>query len=189
MAKLYFRYGVVGSSKTTQLLGVAHNYKQQNKNALVIKPKLDIRSGDMISSRTGLEHKADILVDEKTDLQLEILSRNNLSCILVDECQFFSKEHIDQLRYIASFENIPVICYGLRTDYMGNLFTGSESLMCLADTIEEIKNTCWYCNKKAIMNLKMINGKVISNGTDAPDLGFEDKYLPVCYKHYYEMID
>lgn len=186
-SKLYFRHGVMGSSKTRNLIAVAHNYKLQKKNILTMKPALDTRTGNKIESRDGSSIVADILVEDKTDLveMVKTADKNaKLSCILVDECQFLSSNNVKDLRYIASFLNIPVICYGLRTDYKGHLFPGSYTLVCLADTLEEIKTTCWYCNKKAIMNLKHNNGVPTTEGDDKPDLGFEDKYLPVCYTHY-----
>lgn len=183
MAKLYFRYGVVGSSKTLNLVATAYNYKKQNKKTILIKPKIDTRFGEnKIMSRSGLSVEADIILDKEDTLESLIL--DDVDCILVDEVNFMSKYHIRELRYIASFKNIPVICYGLRTDYMGNLFEGSYELMCISDSIEEIKNTCWFCNKKAIMNLKYVNGKSVKEEGEQIDLGCEEKYLPTCYFHY-----
>lgn len=183
MSKLYFRYGVVGSSKSLNLLSVAHNYKQQGKKVILIKPEIDTRFGaNIIASRAGLKAEADIIVNNDTDLKT--IDTKGVSCILVDEVNFMSNKNIDDLRYISTFYNVPVICYGLRTDYFGNLFEGSSRLMSVADTIEEIKNTCWYCNKKAILNLKMNNGIPVREGSTDPDLGFEDKYLPVCHFHF-----
>jgi thymidine kinase len=183
MAKLYFRYGVVGSSKTLNLLATAYNYRKQGKNILLVKPSIDDRFGkENIVSRAGLSSTADIVLsntDSMFDFHLE-----NVDCILVDEVNFLTKAHIKQLRHIASFKNIPVICYGLRTDYMGNLFEGSSELMCIADSIEEVKNTCWFCNKKAIMNLKYVNGKPVKEIGEQIELGCEEKYIPVCYLHY-----
>ena len=118
-------------------------------------------------------------------------SKNNInpsqyiSCILVDEVQFLSRENIVQLRFIATFYKIPVITYGLRTNFYGKLFKGSEALMALADTIEEVKNTCHYCNKKAVMNLKIVN----DGNSNEINLGFEDKYLPACYKHFFTLTE
>ena len=189
MSKLYFRYGVVGSSKTTCLLTVHHNYQRQGKNVLLIKPKMDTRSGDMVYSRTGLQTKADILLDNGDDLIALVEERKNIDCILVDEAQFIKSDHILQLRYITIAYNIPCICFGLRTTYQGVLFEGAYTLLALADSIEEIKNTCWMCGKKAIMNLKCIDGKATMEGDDSPDLGFEEKYLPVCFKHYFTALN
>jgi thymidine kinase len=187
MPKLYFRYGTVSCAKTANLLLVAHNYRQQGKRVLLVKPSIDTRSGlDKIYSRCGLENKADIILNEKQNiLQLDI---QNPDCILCDESQFFTKEQIKQLRYIATYKNIPVICYGLKTDYKGELFRGSYTLLCLADSIEEIKTICAFCNKKSIMNLKIGSQGPTNNGSDEPDLGFEDKYVPTCYEHYFSKL-
>lgn len=182
MAKLYFRYGTVGSAKTLNLLAVAHNYKQQSKRILLVKPSNDTRFGkNRIKSRAGLEKEADILVDAKTDLlQLDF---SGIDCILVDEAQFFPAKVIDQLRIITYDKNVPVICYGLRTDFRTQLFEGSRRLMEVADSIEEIKNTCFFCNKKAIMNLKHVGGKATLDGPSI-ELGAEEKYFPTCYSCY-----
>ncbi|NGX60674.1 MAG: Thymidine kinase [Chlamydiae bacterium] len=182
MAKLYFRYGTVGSAKTLNLLAVAHNYQQQEKKALLIKPELDIRFGkNNIKSRAGLEKQADLLVNAKTNL----LSCNfkGIDCLLVDEVQFLPSHLIDQLREITLKENIPVICYGLRTDFRSHLFPGSKRLMELADSIEEIKSTCHFCHKKAVLNLKHLDGKAALDGPSV-QLGCEEKYFPSCFACY-----
>ena len=186
MAKLYFRYGTVGSAKTLNLLAVAHNYQQQEKHAFIIKPELDVRFGhDMVHSRAGLEKKADLLVGPDTTLDGEALE--GVDCILVDEAQFLSAALIEQLRQVSRDRGVPVICYGLRTDFRAGLFEGSQRLMELADSIEEIKTTCNYCNRKAIFNLKLADGVPTVAGPTI-DLGTEEKYLPVCSKHYYDKL-
>lgn len=178
MAKLYFRYGTVGSAKTMNLLAVAHNYRAQNKTAYLIKPKLDDRFGrDVIKSRAGLEMEADILLE--VNEKLDSASFSGAHCLLVDEVQFLSAEIIDQFKEITNEFDIPVICYGLRTDFRTELFEGSKRLMELADSIEEIKTTCSFCNKKAIFNLKLKDGIPTIEGP-VVDLGAEEKYLPVC---------
>jgi thymidine kinase len=180
LAKLYFRYGTVGSAKTLNLLAVAHTYQQQDKKVILIKPELDVRFGrETIKSRAGLEQKADILVSPQTQLELE--SFNDVSCILVDEAQFLSESLIEQLRHVASEKNIPVICYGLRTDFRTQLFTGSKRLMEIADEITEVKTTCSFCNRKAVLNLKLADGVPTLSGPTI-DLGKEEKYLPTCAK-------
>ncbi|KPK33537.1 MAG: thymidine kinase [Chlamydiae bacterium SM23_39] len=186
MAKLYFRHGTVGSAKTLNLLAVAHNYRQQGKEVFLIKPELDHRFGkENIRSRAGLEMTADLLV--QVDTKLEFSSFVGISCILVDESQFLSSYLIDQLRDITFKVDIPVICYGLRTDFKSKLFEGSKRLMELADSIEEIKSTCYFCNKKGILNLKHVNGKAAVTGPSI-QLGAEELYYPVCYKCYREQI-
>ncbi len=182
MAKLYFRYGTVGSAKTLNLVAVAHNYRQQGKKVLLLKPQLDDRFGkQQIKSRAGLEMQADILV--QPDSNLLYLDFEGISCLLVDEAQFLSKGNIDQLRAIVLLKNIPVICYGLRTDFKSRLFEGSQRLMELADSIEEIKATCYYCNRKSIMNVKRIDGKAVLEGPSV-QLGAEETYLPTCFSCY-----
>jgi thymidine kinase len=161
MAKLYFRHGCVSSAKTLNLLAVAHNYKSQGKGVLLVKPALDTRFGvEKIASRAGLNDDADVLVNEDSDLLVDITeeTREGMYCVLVDEAQFLSPKHIDQLRTMTLLWKLPVIAYGLRTDFRGNLFPGSRRLMEVADTIEEVKTTCYLCNKKAVFNLKHVDG-------------------------------
>lgn len=180
MAKLYFRHGTVGSAKTLNLLAVAHNYRQQGKKILLIKPEMDGRFGkENIRSRAGLEMVADILVSPGTDLMEQDFE--GISCLLVDEAQFLSAHLIEQLREITLVKEIPVICYGLRTDFKTRLFEGSLRLMELADSIEEVKATCHYCNRKSIVNLKHVNGVAVVEGP-AVELGAEEKYYPACYQ-------
>lgn len=184
MAKLYFRYGTVGSAKTLNLLAVDHNYKSQNKKTILIKPELDVRFGkNTIKSRAGLMVDADWLVGPDTELKME--GFKGVQCVLVDECQFLSNFVIEQLRRVATELKIPVICYGLRTDFKRDLFEGAKRLLELADSIEEVKNTCNYCNKKAIYNLRLLDGKPTLSG-DVIELGTEDKYLPACASCYVE---
>lgn len=182
MAKLYFRYGTVGSGKTLQLLSVAHNYEQQGKKILTAKPAIDNRFGwGFIRTRAGLSRTADICVspDSKLDFPLD-----EVDCILVDEVQFLAPSQIYKFRKITIENNIPVICYGLRADFRTHLFPGSETLLEVADSIEEIKTTCWYCQKKAIFNMKLIDGVPTTAGP-VIELGAEEKYLPVCAACYY----
>lgn len=187
MAKLYFRHGTVGSAKTLNLLAVAHNYRQQGKKILLMKPDLDTRFGkERIKSRAGLEMQADVLIVDENSLRG--LDYAGVSCILVDEAQFLSGKVIEALRRIALDFDIPILCYGLRTDFKSHLFEGSMRLMELADSIEEVKATCHYCNKKSIMNLKHVNGFATSEGPSV-ELGAEEKYFPTCYKCYCREID
>jgi thymidine kinase len=187
MAKLYFRHGTMGSAKTMNLLAVAHNYQSQGKKVVLIKPRVDDRYGaSTIKSRSGLEKEAHMQVSDET-----ILDRNGIegaACILVDEAQFLSPSVVEQLRQISRELDIPVICYGLRTDFRTRLFDGSKRLMELADSIEEVKTTCFYCTRKAIFNLKLINGKATLDGPTI-DLGAEEKYLPVCANCYTKQIN
>jgi thymidine kinase len=182
VAKLYFRYGAVGSAKTLNLLAAAHSYNQQNKTVLVIKPELDTRFGrETVKSRAGLERDADLLVTPDSTLPMDKFKGNH--CILVDEAQFLSQKIIEQLRRIATELDIPVICYGLRTDFRSRLFPGAQRLMELADDISEVKTTCAYCNRKGVFNLKLVDGKPSLAGP-VIELGSEEKYLPTCAKCY-----
>ncbi len=184
MAKLYFRYGTVGSAKTLNLLAVAHNYMQQNKRAFLIKPTIDVRFGrDLVRSRAGVEKKADLLVGPETLLEMTVF--DGVDCILVDEAQFLSAALVDQLRKVTMELGIPVICYGLRTDFRTQQFEGSRRLLEVADSIEEIKTTCNYCHKKAVFNMKLADGKPSLAGP-VIDLGTEEKFLPVCATCYTE---
>ena len=187
MPKLYFRHGAVSSAKTLSLLAVAHSYRQQGKEVLLMKPAMDSRFGaDIIKSRAGLESDADVLIEDNTDLLS--LKVKDVYCVLVDECQFLSKYHIDQLRKITAEWKVPVICYGLRTDFRTNLFPGSQRLLELADTIEEVKTTCFFCNRKAVFNLKHVDGRADVSGP-AVQLGAEEKYFPSCFECYTKALD
>ena len=180
MAKLYFRHGVVSSAKTLNLLAVAHNYRSQGKRVLVLKPKLDTRFGnDTVASRAGLAAPADMLVEEPVPL-----TTDGISCVLVDEVQFLQPDWIDLLHKVAHAQRVPVICYGLRTDYRTHLFPASRRLFELADSIEEVKTTCFYCNRKATFNARLVDGKQVTDKGPQILLGADDVYRPVCAEHY-----
>jgi thymidine kinase len=189
MPKLYFRYGTVGSAKTLNLLAVAHNYRQQGKEVLLVKPEIDTRFGvGVIRTRAGLEMPADIIAPASGQMLLPALDA--IACILVDEAQFLHPDAVDQLHHITHSavspiapRGIPVICYGLRTDFRSRLFPAAQRLMELADSIEEIKNVCTFCLHKATFNLKMRAGSPIFDGPPI-ELGCEELYLPVCSRCY-----
>ena len=190
MAKLYFRYGTVGSAKTLNLLAVAHNYRQQNKRVLLLKPEIDTRFGrDVIKTRAGMEAKADILVPASGPI--DMLDLHDVVCLLVDEAQFLSVAAVDQLHNAAhactyqpyNRDGVPVICYGLRTDFRRQLFPAAQRLLELADSVEEIKTICHYCLRKAVFNLKIRDGHATLDGPTV-ELGCEEKYFPVCARCY-----
>ena len=184
MAKLYFRYGTMDSAKSMNLLAVAHNYRKQGKRVLLGKPRIDSRFGSTkIASRSGLEAAADLLIDEDTVLDPREFAA--LDCVLVDEAQFLPPAVIEDLRRITVDPGVPVICYGLRTDFRTRLFPGAQRLMELADRIEEVKVTCQYCAKKAICNLRFVNGTPTVRGPQI-QLGANEHYAPVCWNHYDE---
>lgn len=179
MAKLYFRHGTMGSAKTLNLLAVAHNYRTQGKTALIMKPRLDARFGAQdVVSRAGLSAPADILVDADTVLDGALF--DGVDCLLVDEAQFLSPQLVEQLRALTLSHRLPVICYGLRTDFRTDSFPGSRRLLELADSLEEVKVTCQHCNKKAIFNMRLCDGVPTLSGAQV-QLGAEESYVPVCF--------
>lgn len=189
MPKLYFRYGTMNCSKTMNLLMVAHNYRTQGKRVLIMKPKIDSRIDiNKISSRTGFNTDVDIVLDNTTDIKN--IDIKGINCILVDEGQFLTEKNVDELRYLTNV--IPVIVYGLKTDYRCKLFEGSKRLLELSDSIEEIKTVCIYCDQKAIINSKYIIKEnkryIVFNGSSEFDFGFEEKYQPLCWKCWNNLI-
>ncbi|MBR1821288.1 MAG: thymidine kinase [Clostridia bacterium] len=177
MAKLYFRYGAMGSSKTANAIMVQYNYQERGQNALMLKPQLDNRDGErVVGSRSGLSAPCRFVEE------LDAIDLSAYDCIIVDEAQFLKKEQVRRLVDIVDGMNIPVICYGLRADFMGNLFEGSHWLMAWADTIEEIKTVCW-CGRKATMNARVAGGKVVKAGEQIV-LGGNESYVALCRKHW-----
>jgi thymidine kinase len=186
MAKLYFRHGTMGSAKTMNLLAVAHNYRSQGKRVMLLKPRLDTRfSSRAIVSRSGLSIEADLLLDR--DSTLEPRDFEGLACVLVDEAQFLSEPLVEQLRDLTLRPGVPVICYGLRTDFQSRLFEGSKRLLELADSIEEVKVTCQYCNRKAILNMRLVDGTPTLSGEQIL-LGGEESYAPACFTCFRERL-
>jgi len=155
MSKLYFRYGAMNSGKSTHLMQVAYNYEERGMKVIILKPKIDDKGGDTLVSRLGVNRQVDLLISEYDNI-LEIMvsflkENKRIDCILVDEVQFMKSTQIDQLFEIAVKSNIPIICYGLRTDFKRDGFEGSMRLLLLAHSIEEMKTIC-ACGKKAIFN-------------------------------------
>ncbi|MFR1822912.1 MAG: thymidine kinase [Clostridium saudiense] len=167
MSKLYFRYGAMNSGKSTNLMQVAYNYEERGMKVLLIKPSTDKKGGDKLVSRLGVERKVDLLINDDQNIYNEVKKwqdeKYKVDCILVDEVQFFKAYQIDQLFEIAVCLDIPVICYGLRTDFKMQGFEGSTRLLLLAHSIEELKTIC-KCGKKAILNGRKINGKFVFEG-------------------------
>jgi thymidine kinase len=179
MAKLYFRYGTMDSAKTMNLLAVAHNYRQQGKAVVLLKPRIDDRfGGEFVASRSGLRKPVDRLLE--SDTVLDPADFRGLDCVLVDEAQFLAPRVIDQLRALTRDPNVPVICYGLRTDFRTRLFPGAQRLLELADSIEEVKVTCQFCNRKATFNLRLADGVPTFEGEQIR-LGGNESYAPCCY--------
>ncbi len=167
MAKLYFRYGAMNSGKSTAVLQVAHNYEERGMHVLTVKPSTDTKGNAQIVSRLGAQRKVDILATPDLDIEKIVTQWHRdvekIDCIITDEAQFFTMKQIDQLFNIAVLHDIPVINYGIRTDFQTKLFPGSTRLIELAHTLEELKTIC-RCGKKAIFNARKRNGNFIFEG-------------------------
>lgn len=190
MSKLYFRYGAMNCGKSTNLLQVAYNYEEMGLRAIIIKPHIDTKGDDQVVSRLGITRKVDLLLGKNADIYEEIekwiQENGKLDCLLVDEVQFFEREQIDQLFKIAVVMDIPTICYGIRTDFMMNGFAGSERLLLLAHSIEELKTIC-TCGKKALLNARKINGEFVFEGEQvAIDQVDNVEYQSLCPKCFFE---
>lgn len=180
MAKLYFKYGAMGSSKTANALITKFNYEERGMKVWLIKPSVDDRDGaDIIRSRIGLEQRAEIVLPD-TDIFEEFKNHSDCHVIIADECQFFKSEQIDQLRAIVDELDVPVLCFGLRTDFLTHTFEGSHRLFEVADSISEIKTIC-TCGKKAVVNARIDGeGNVVTEGGQIL-LGGNDSYVAMCH--------
>ncbi len=187
MAKLYFKYGAMGSSKSAQALITKFNYEEKGMSVWLIKPGTDTRDGaNMIHSRIGLESKAYNIVPEVNIID-EYHNAGKYDVIIADEAQFLTPEQIDQLRTLVDDENLPVLCFGLRTDFLTHFFPGSMRLMELADSITEIKTIC-SCGRKATVNARFNEqGKIITEGEQVV-LGGNDRYTAMCHKCWMDKI-
>ena len=181
MAQLYFKYGAMGSSKTANALMARFNYEERGQETLLVKPQLDQRDGDhMVRSRIGLTHPC-VYFHEMRAMGEEALKR--YACVIVDEAQFLTREEVLFLVHLVDACNIPVMCYGLRADFKGDLFPGSYALLVMADKIEEVKTICW-CGKKATFNARFDEqGRVLKEGAQVV-LGANDKYIGLCRRHW-----
>ena len=183
MAKLYFRYGAMGSSKTANALMVWYNYLERNSRAQLLKPKLENRDGEqIIRSRIGLEAECDFVEDFIDGIGNDWEKAKEYDAIIVDEAQFITREQADWFSDLVDFAEIPVICYGLRTDFRGEFFPGSMRLMEIADKIEEVKTVCW-CGRKANNNARIRDGRVIRDGEQVV-MGGNESYVALCRKHF-----
>lgn len=183
MAQLYFKYGAMGSSKTANALMVRYNYAERGQEALMVKPRVDVRDGThVVVSRIGLSYPC-VFFDELQQIPDTELTR--YACIIVDEAQFLSRDEVDYLVHLVDDCDIPVMCYGLRADFKGDLFPGSERLLVMADKIEEVKTICW-CGRKATFNARFDeDGNVVKEGAQVV-LGANDRYTSLCRKHWRE---
>ena len=185
MAQLYYRYSTMNAGKTIDLIKVAYNYEERGKKVMVFTSGLDNRFGEgKVVSRAGLSRDA-IAVNEETNilqLFLEEDARGKVDCVLVDECQFLKKHHVQELVEIVDSCDVPVLAYGLKNDFRNELFEGSQYMLIYADKIEEIKTICW-CGRKATMVGKIENGKLVKTGQQI-EIGGNEKYVSLCRKHY-----
>ena len=181
MAKLYFKYGAMGSSKSAQALITQFNYEELGMRVWLIKPSVDTRDGaDIIKSRIGLQRSARVITPEQ-NIAEEYAKLEKYDVIIADEAQFFTPDQIDQLRSLVDDENLPVLCFGLRTDFLTHFFPGARRLMELADSITEIKTVC-QCGRKATVNARIDGaGRIVTEG-DQVFLGGNDSYVAMCHK-------
>ena len=188
MAKLYFKYGAMGSSKTAQALITKYNYEENDLKVWLIKPSADTRDGaQILRSRIGLEAQVEVIAPHvDVYLLFQQTRKDRCDVIIVDECQFMTSAQIDQLRAIVNDYNVPVLCFGLRTDFQTNLFPGSRRLMELADCIEEIKTMC-DCGAKATVNARINDGYIVTEGAQVV-LGGNDSYIAMCHRCYIQGI-
>lgn len=188
MAKLYFRYSAMNSGKTTALIQAAYNYEEHGMKVLVFKPAVDTKGGDSIVSRVGLSRKVDILVGKDDSIATLLNSRAKVHCVLVDEASFLAPEQIEELFWYAVNEDVPVMAYGLRTDFQTHGFPGTARLMQLAHEIQELKTIC-HCGKKAVLNGRKINGKFVREGEQ---MEIDDKahvdYEALCGRCYQKLV-
>lgn len=185
MAKLYFYYSSMNAGKSTTLLQADFNYRERGQKTMVWTAQLDTRSDGLVKSRIGLEADAHLYTPD-TDLKADILAAHSttpLDCVMVDEAQFLTSAQVWQLAAIADEHKLPVLCYGLRTDFQGALFPGSAALLGIADALVELKAVCW-CGRKASMNLRVdASGSPVSEG-EQTEIGGNDRYVALCRKHF-----
>ena len=187
MAKLYFKYGAMGSSKTAQALITKFNYEERGMRVWLIKPAIETRDGEFVRSRIGLEAKAELIEKGCEILAVFEAKEEKPDVIIADECQFFEKQQIDELRKIVDEKSIPVLAFGLRTDFRIELFEGSKRLFELADSISEIKTIC-ACGKKATVNARVDGtGKILTEGGQI-FLGGNESYIAICHRCYKERL-
>ncbi len=188
MGKLYFRYGAMGSSKTANALMVQYNYFEKGQNAILLKPKTEDRDGKMIvKSRIGLSAKCTFVEDFLEEVSSEWYTGKseawkNLDCVIVDEAQFLTEEQVDMLAEVVDKYDLPVICYGLRTDFTSHLFSGSKRLMEIANYIEEVPTVCW-CGRRAHFNARVSDGKIVRTGEQVM-MGGNESYVSLCRRHF-----
>lgn len=185
MAQLFFRYGAMNSGKSIEILKVAHNYEEQHKHVIILTSAVDDRAGvGMIASRIGMERPAHPVREDTNIFELVKQLDPHAYCVLIDEAQFLKKHHVFECARVVDELGIPVMAFGLKNDFRNELFEGSQYLLTYADKIEEMKTICWFCAKKATMNLRVHDGKPVYEGEQI-QIGGNESYFPVCRHHYY----
>ena len=187
LAQLFFKYGAMNSGKSIDILKVAHNYEEQGKPVELLTSGVDTRAGrGVIASRIGLKRRVTPVMKDTNVYKLvkDVLADHKIYCVLIDEAQYLTKEHVLQLTKIVDELGVPVMTFGLKNDFRNELFEGSKYLLIYADKIEEMKTICWFCPHKATMNLRIHNGKPVYEG-DQVQIGGNESYYPVCRKHYF----
>ncbi len=185
MAQLYFRYSTMNAGKSIEVIKVAHNYEERGKNVLVMTSSVDDRYGTgKVTSRIGVSRDAEIVEDDTNILELFLKKHKEkpIDCVLVDECQFLKRHHVEELSEIVDSCDVPVLCYGLKNDFRNELFEGSYALLVYSDKIEEIKTICW-CGKKATMVARIVDDKLVKSGEQI-QVGGNEMYISLCRKHY-----
>ncbi len=189
MAKLYFKYGTMESGKSTKIIQEAYNYDRNNKSIIVAKPIIDSKGNDKIVSRIGIQRKIDVYIESDNLKEIYEKINKDTFCILIDEAQFLNKNQVFELFKITKLLEIPVMCYGLKSNFKGEFFEGSEALMIYADSLEEIVTIC-SCGKKARFNARKVNGDFVTDGEDILIDGLNEsvEYVPLCGECYIKKV-
>lgn len=189
MAKLYFKYGTMESGKSTKIIQEAYNYDRNNKSIIVAKPVIDSKGNDKIVSRIGIQRKIDVYIESDNLKEIYEKINKDTFCILIDEAQFLNKNQVFELFKITKLLEIPVMCYGLKSNFKGEFFEGSEALMIYADSLEEIVTIC-SCGKKARFNARKVNGDFVTDGEDVLIDGSNEnvEYVPLCGECYIKKV-
>lgn len=189
MAKLYFKYGTMESGKSTKIIQEAYNYDRNNKSIIVAKPIIDSKGNDKIVSRIGIQRKIDVYIESDNLKEIYEKINKDTFCILIDEAQFLNKNQVFELFKITKLLEIPVMCYGLKSNFKGEFFEGSEALMIYADSLEEIVTIC-SCGKKARFNARKVNGAFVTDGEDVLIYGSNEnvEYVPLCGECYIKKV-
>ena len=178
MAKLYFNYGAMSAGKTIEVITTAYKYNSRGMKALVVKPSVDTKGGNLVTSRIGMSKKVDILLKPEDSLFKYLKNHNDITCLVIDEAQFLTEMQVLELVIITKDWNIPVICYGLKVDFQGKLFPGSDSLIRYVDSLQELVAVC-SCGKKARFNARKVNGEYVFDGEQIL-IGADETYDPLC---------